>query len=123
MSGPVPFRVAGFGLRPGAGRQSLMATLRLAAGDEMPSALATIPEREAALRPLAQELGLPLHLVAVAGIATPTRSARVLASHGTGSVAEAAALVAAGPGARLVVGRVVSPDGMVTCAVAEGETI
>lgn len=122
MSGPTRHRVAGFGLRPGAGRQSLLAALRLAAGEDPPDALATIPERAGALRPLAQELGLPLHLVAVAGVQTPTRSARVLASHGTGSVAEAAALVAAGPGARLVVGRVTSPDGMVTCAVAEGET-
>lgn len=122
MSGPARQRIAGFGLRPGAGRQSLLAALRLAAGEDPPNALATIPERAGALGPLAQELGLPLHLVAVAGVETPTRSARVLASHGTGSVAEAAALVAAGPGARLVVRRVTSPDGMVTCAVAEGET-
>lgn len=122
MSAPTRHRVAGFGLRPGAGRQSLLAALALAVGDAPPNALATIPEREGALGPLAQDMGLPLHLVAVAGVATPTRSARVLASHGTGSVAEAAALVAAGPGARLVVGRVVSPDGMATCAVAEGET-
>jgi hypothetical protein len=35
-------------------------------------------------------------------------------------VAEASALAAAGPGAVLVVGRSVSPDGMAVAAIAEG---
>ena len=73
------------------------------------------------LRPFAQALGLPLHLVPVQGVATPTQSGRVQLQFQTGSVAEAAALTAAGRGARLVVLRVTSPDGMATCAVAEGE--
>jgi len=59
-----------------------------------------------------------VHGVSVAGIETPTLSARSLAAYGTGSVAEAAALVAAGPGARLVLGRQII--GGVTIAVAEG---
>ncbi|MDZ4135469.1 MAG: hypothetical protein U1D06_07725 [Paracoccaceae bacterium] len=36
------------------------------------------------------------------------------------SVAEAAALAAAGPGARLLVARRVSPDGRATVAIAKG---
>ncbi|NNK15876.1 MAG: precorrin methylase, partial [Sulfitobacter sp.] len=36
-----------------------------------------------------------------------------------GSLAEAAALAAAGPNARLVAARVVSGDGMATAAIAE----
>ena len=43
------------------------------------------------------------------------------AARGTGSVAEAAALAAAGAGARLLGPRVVSDDGMATCALAERE--
>ncbi|MEM6307368.1 MAG: cobalamin biosynthesis protein [Pseudomonadota bacterium] len=49
---------------------------------------------------------------------TPTQSAKSLALKGTGSVAEAAALAAAGPGARLTHRRVISDDGCVTCAIA-----
>ena len=47
-----------------------------------------------------------------------TRSPRVLASHSVGSVAEAAALCAAGPGARLVLARIA--HARATCAIAEG---
>ena len=53
-------------------------------------------ERLSEIRPLADALSLPLHLVQVAGIATPTQSARILALHATGSVAEAAAIAAGG---------------------------
>ena len=84
-------------------------------------ALATLPEKADALRPLAAERDLPLYSVAVAGIETPTRSPRIEAMHGTGSVAEAAALVAAGTGARITVARITAPDGMATCAMAEVE--
>jgi cobalt-precorrin 5A hydrolase len=72
---------------------------------------------------LAAQAGLPLRLVAetaLAGVDTPTRSARMLARYGTGSLAEAAALVAAGPGARITQPRVVAPDGSATLAIAEG---
>jgi cobalt-precorrin 5A hydrolase len=43
-------------------------------------------------------------------------SARALAAHGVGSVAEASALAAAGPGAVLVLERIASPSA--TCAIA-----
>ncbi len=113
-------RIAGFGARPGASPDSLRAALDLA-GARGITAFATIAPRADVLRPFAQALGLPLHLVPVQGVATPTQSGRVQLQFQTGSVAEAAALTAAGRGARLVVLRVTSPDGMATCAVAEGE--
>lgn len=86
-------RIAGIGCRPGTPLPALLAALEAAGGAD---ALATIPERADELRPLAHACGLPLHLVAVAGIATPTQSVRILAAFGTGSVAEAAAIVAGG---------------------------
>lgn len=115
-------RVAGIGFRDGAALSSLRAALALAEAQGGPAdALATLPEKTDALRPLAAERGLPLHGVAVAGVDTPTRSPRIAAMHGTGSVAEAAALVAAGAGARITVARITAPDGMATCAMAEAE--
>ena len=68
-------------------------------------------------------LGLPVVAVADAalrGQATLTQSGRVQALKGAGSVAEAAALAAAGPGARLRGPRAVSADGTATAAIAEG---
>lgn len=50
-----------------------------------------------------------------------TRSAASQATYGTGSVAEAAALAAAGPGARLLSARLISPDRLATCAIAIGD--
>nr|WP_035460190.1 cobalamin biosynthesis protein [Microvirga flocculans] len=49
-----------------------------------------------------------------------TQSARSLAAHGVGSVAEAAALAAAGPRAALILERIASPSA--TCALARPET-
>ncbi len=113
-------RVAGFGARAGASLDSLRAALD-ATGTSGITGLATVASRADALRPLAKALGLPLQVVAVEGVATPSQSPRVQAAFQTGSVAEAAALTAAGPGAQLVVLRVTSPDGMATCAVAIGK--
>lgn len=88
------------------------------------SALATwdLKGGEAGLTAAARSLRLPLALIsaerlreAAPGIETPSR--RVEALTGLPSVAEAAALAAAGPGARIVVARIVS--GPVTCAIAE----
>ncbi|MBU9697404.1 cobalamin biosynthesis protein [Rhodobacteraceae bacterium HSP-20] len=113
-------RVAGIGFREGAPMESLRWVLEAAeAQGGRADALATLPAKAAALRPLAEERGLALHAVAVGGIETPTRSARIAAMHGTGSVAEAAALVAAGAGARITVARITAPDAMATCAIAE----
>lgn len=108
-------------MRAGVGIDSLRQALALT-GVQV-TALATIAERAAALQPLATELGLPLRIVDATGIVTPTQSARVQARFATGSVAEATALVAAGPKARITVLRVATADGMATCAVAVAEGV
>ena len=115
-------RVAGIGFRQGAPLDSLRAVLRAAeAQGGQAEALASLPEKAAdpRLQTLAAERGLPLIPVAVAGQTTPTQSPRVLALHATGSVAEAAALAAAGAGAKITVARITAPDAMATCAMAE----
>ncbi|WP_378947282.1 cobalamin biosynthesis protein [Paracoccus sp. R86501] len=106
-------RVAGIGCRA----DTPLETLARSVGDV--DVLATIPERAGLLRPLAARLGLPLRIVSVAGVETPTQSPRVQSLHATGSVAEAAALVAAGPSARLTGPRIVSACGRFTIAIAE----
>lgn len=115
-------RVAGLGFRSGASLAALAEALDRAGPAE---ALATIPAKAAApvMRELTALTGLPLIAVEVAGIATPTQSPRVLAMHGTGSLAEAAALAALAPGARIVTPRVTSQDGMATAAIAEGDPL
>ena len=68
--------------------------------------------------------GSPIKAVAaemLVGIDTPTQSKLVVEKFGTGSVAEAAALAAAGPRARLIATRVVSQDRTATAAIAEGD--
>ncbi|MFP4328377.1 MAG: cobalamin biosynthesis protein, partial [Paracoccaceae bacterium] len=52
------------------------------------------------------------------GMQTLTRSAYALDTYRTGSVAEACALAAAGPGALLLGPRAISSDRMATCALA-----
>jgi cobalt-precorrin 5A hydrolase len=75
-------------------------------------------------RDLAAALSIPgigISASDLAEIITPTQSQRILDRFGTGSLAEAAALAAAGPQARLVAVRVVSGDTMATAAIAENE--
>ena len=115
-------RVAGLGYRSGTPLSSLSALLAKAeAKGGQVHALATLPEKVAGLQALGRARGVPVLGVAVAGVPTPTQSPRIQAQHGTGSVAEAAALAAAGPGARITVARITAPDGMVTCAIAESK--
>ena len=113
-------RVAGVGFRQAARLASLQDALARAGWVD---ALATIAAKAQApvLHELARNLCLPLIVVRVDGIATPTQSPRVIALHATGSVAEAAALAALAPGARIITPRVTSQDGMATCAIAEGD--
>jgi cobalt-precorrin 5A hydrolase len=118
-----PMIVAGFGFRSGATLAALEDALAKAGGRDGVTHLATLDAKASALEPLSQSLGLP-----VIGLSpevlkhqpTLTRSGRVQALHGTGSVAEAAALAAAGPGARLHGPRVTSSDGTATAAIAKG---
>ncbi|RGP38610.1 cobalamin biosynthesis protein [Pseudotabrizicola alkalilacus] len=117
-------KVAGFGFRKDAPYESFRAALQQVEGVGGPvTLLATVAAKAMApaLQRLATERGMIVLGVAVAGIDTPTRSARVQALYGTGSVAEAAALAAAGANSTLIVGRMDAPDGTVTCAMALGK--
>jgi cobalt-precorrin 5A hydrolase len=112
--------VAGFGCRVRATPAALAAALA-ATGHDRPDALAIPADRAALLAPLAARLEvplIPLAAEALVGVVTPTSSPASLRARGTGSVAEAAALVAAGPGARLIVSRRINPDRLATCAIA-----
>lgn len=115
--------VAGFGFRAGTGLESLRAALALAQRGVAPvTHLATAYDKAATLAPLARALGLPMAEVTgdtLAATATPTQSAASQKAYGTGSVAEATALAAAGPGAHLLCPRQISPDRMATCAIAQ----
>lgn len=115
--------VAGFGFRAAATPASLQEAL--AATRARPDAIAAPQDKCAApaFRAFAGALGLPVHEIpdaAIRAAETVTHSPRVQAERGTGSVAEAAALSAAGQGARLTCPRMVSPDRLATCAIAEG---
>jgi cobalt-precorrin 5A hydrolase len=116
--------VAGFGFRSGAELHSLRAAFELARrGRPAVTHLATVEDKIPALAPLARLLGLPLIGAtsdAIAAASTLTRSAASRAVRETGSVAEASALVAAGPGACLLTPRHISPDRVATCAIAQG---
>jgi cobalt-precorrin 5A hydrolase len=116
--------VAGFGFRGEATADSLRDALARAGGGPI-GALATARDKAVspAFRALARGLGVPVRAIDPAALArqeTRTQSAPSLAARGIGSVAEAAALAAAGPGARLLGVRSISADGMATCALAEG---
>jgi cobalt-precorrin 5A hydrolase len=118
--------VAGFGFRQGATLASLESALGLVQG-QAPSvkvAMLAAPEDKCGLvAELAARLGLPVLGIAPQALEaaeTVTLSAASLAARRTGSVAEACALVATGPSARLLGPRIVSPDRMATCAIAEG---
>lgn len=123
--------VAGLGFRANAPLASLRAALD-AAQDAAPAgctitALATLTDKAAspAIRALAHDTNLPLHTLTRAQIAqtpTPTQSPRIQTLFATGSLAEALALTAAGPGARLITPRHTSPDGTATAALAESPT-
>jgi cobalt-precorrin 5A hydrolase len=119
-------RVAGLGFNSEANIESLRDALAAAGGAGGLDALATASDKAdaAALLALARELGLAVKAVPaeiLARIETATHSVRVAAMHGTGSLAEAAALGAAGRRARLVSARVISRDRTATAAIAEGE--
>lgn len=115
--------VAGIGFRKSADIDALRDAF-VRAGGHRATAIATAKDKSeaAVLQALAAETRLPICAVEVsvlAGQAVQTRSARVTALYGTGSLAEAAALAAAGPGAKLIVARVTSADGTATAALAE----
>lgn len=119
-------KVAGLGFRSDVTLDSLREALATAGGPEGLAAFATVSDKAdaEALKQLARECGIPIKAVPagrLAGIDTPTQSKFVVEKFGTGSVAEAAALAAAGPRARLIATRVVSRDRTATAAIAEGD--
>lgn len=115
-------RVAGFGFRQQATLESLEQVL-----DQLMAEYGPIDQLAAAhsMLALVQRLGQARNLLVVsvadadlAGVTTLTQSAYSLRAKGTGSVAEAVALLAAGSGARLLGPRTVSNDRQATAAVA-----
>ncbi|MFD0986306.1 cobalamin biosynthesis protein [Methyloligella solikamskensis] len=122
--------VAGFGCRKGASLDDLTEAFLLAVAHcgvdraEI-EALATPAEKqgEPALKALAAELLLPLipveaDILPEASARTLSHSDRVVALKGVPSVAETAALAAAGPNSRLLAPKVSSRSA--TCAIAIG---
>ncbi len=119
---------AGIGCKRGAPASDVEAAIRAALvraniGADALDVIATIEAKsgEVGIRTAAERLGLSLIIVpelelAAAGDRIQTRSERVMAVAGVGSVAEAAALAAAGPAGRLIVPRLVL--GVATCALA-----
>ncbi len=117
--------VAGIGYRKSATLADLQAALALTGA--VPTALASIAAKASGdvMAQLAQDLNLPVIAVSedqMTGVETTTQSARIKARFGTGSLAEAAALIGAGYGiadVRLTVPRVQTGNGMATAAIAE----
>lgn len=116
-------KVAGLGFRTMADVASLREALHLAGGTVGLSALATAQDKATApaLCTLAAELGLPIIAVPLAQLKrqSATPSPNVPERYGGHSVAEAAALAAAGPGARLTNNRTVASNKLATAAIAE----
>jgi cobalt-precorrin 5A hydrolase len=116
--------VAGFGFRASAGLDALRAAFDIArTGQPHVTMLAAPADKIALVDRLGAALGLPVMPVAaeaLIAVDTVTLSPASLRYRQTGSVAEAAALAAAGPGARLLATRHLSPDRMATCAIAQG---
>lgn len=123
-------RIAGFGFRSEATLESLIQAL-----DQLIDQYGSVYKyglinRLAAARsmlPLVEELGRlrNIEVIAVADaelstVATLTHSTHSLQARGTGSVAEAVALIAAGQNARLVGPRIISTDRQATAALALG---
>lgn len=117
-------KVAGFGFRSEAPLASLAQAL-----DQLIEQYGAIDQLAVAhsMLPLVQQLGQlrSIEVIAVAdaelsSAPTLTHSARSIQARGTGSVAEAVALLAAGSGATLLGPRLISADRQATAAVAEG---
>ncbi|EPC02392.1 hypothetical protein L861_15255 [Litchfieldella anticariensis FP35 = DSM 16096] len=114
--------VAGFGFR----REALLASLidaleRIEKHHGAVDRLAATQTMWPLVEALGQARGLAVIPVADAALPTATtitRSRHSLQARGTGSVAEAVAFLAAGPGAELLGPRLISADRLATAAVA-----
>lgn len=124
-----PVIVAGLGFRAEVQADALAALL--AAAQPMPTHLAVLRQKSAAsaaFQAFAAQAALPvipLDEADILGQQTVTFSPRIMARFGTGSVAEALALVACRPAApateraQLITPRVIGADGTTTLALAE----
>jgi cobalt-precorrin 5A hydrolase len=115
--------VAGFGIRASA----TLASLRGLLADTQVDCLAVVADKadHPALVALSHDIQKPLRPIPLNALATDR--AQTLAPHqplryGHFSVAEAAALAAAGPGSILIQSRITAPDGTATMALAQGHT-
>ncbi len=126
VAGPI---IAGLGFRAACTAEDIVALVRrvaAAAGVEVNRLAAPAFKAEApALRQAAERLGLELALMSEAALAEVqplclTHSQAAQAAVGLASVAEACALAAAGPGARLLGPR--TSNGVATCALAQRES-
>jgi len=123
--------VAGVGCRKGVRAADIEAVIMAACGRAGVAAselrlIATSAAKggEPGIAAAAVAIGVPLVLIrqvdlVAAGVRATTRSERVIAVAGVSSVAEAAALAAGGPAARLIAPRIAV--GPATCALAETE--
>jgi cobalamin biosynthesis protein CbiG len=116
-----PVIAVGVGCSRGCPAAELLELIRATLAGARPDAIATVDLKadEPGLLAAADELGLPVRLHAAGALAAvdvPTPSAVVAGHVGTPSVAEAAALLTAGPGARLIATKQRSAHA--TCAVA-----
>jgi len=124
--------VAGVGFRRSVAADEIVALVEQAIGqaaltrgslDKLATikALAALPAfAEAARRLAVAAIAIEEPALLAAALRVRTQSARSIAAHGVGSVAEAAALAAAGPHAELILERIASPAA--TCALARLET-
>jgi cobalt-precorrin 5A hydrolase len=129
MGGEEAMIVAGVGFRRSATADEIMVLVKQAvARAELPysalnqlatiDALAALPAFEEAARRLAvSAIVIDDTALNAAAPRVSTHSARSLAAHGVGSVAEAAALAAGGSEARLILERITSAS--ITCALAQ----
>lgn len=116
--------VAGFGFRATATVHSLQSALSRVQGAHVVEALAAPDDKCSApgLQGLSRQLNLPVLPISATVLQaqeTQTRSAISQDHRNSGSVAEATALAAAGPGATLIVPRQISEDRLATCSLAE----
>lgn len=116
--------VAGFGYRQHTNLESLLRLLKTLQS-QVPyiTALSAPVEKIALLRVLGEQLNVPvvsIEMNLLPLIRTQTQSLYSYKAWGTGSVAEAVALAAAGANSKILISRVISNDRMATCAIAEG---
>ena len=113
--------IAGFGIRASASLDGL----RVLLADRHVDALAIVADKadHPALVALAREIGKILLVVPIYELKPAQTSASYQpARYGKTSLAEATALAAAGPGAVLILPRIIAADGRATLALAEGKT-